>query len=389
MEIIYKNFDGLDITFQGAVPALLLDKLSKARSQAEAERREVLVEIGQDKKKVMVAETGARGGYRYRFDTGHDGEIWFIADNDNPENWNIRVSVKSLNLALHGYHAVKEKIYYMLEQMGAYGIDQMDDETGEVTNPPKAYISRVDYCFDLITDNFDININHIIAHGRTKKRPVGGIDYTVVGRTICTVLVGKMPFRQICIYDKTREIKERKKKFWFKIWDKNEKNIEKLNQKIIRTEIRAGKKELKSWNLRTFEDLENKITDVFLDILKNIKYVIPNNDKNPTRWPVSPFWIKIQKELKKELFDFFSNVEKGEIISDLRKNRQEALKKQIIGMIPSYAVTKGITDIDQLPRVLRDIENGLEDARKNERSKLSKQISRAKDKNHFLDENEN
>ncbi len=36
---------------------------------------------------------------------------------------------------------------------------------------------------------------------------------------------------------------------------------EEFNQKILRLEVRAGKKELKNWNLRTFDDFEEKIGD--------------------------------------------------------------------------------------------------------------------------------
>ena len=151
MQLIYNNFDGLDITFQGALPEKILNKLSSAKAQAQNEKRSVLMELGSENMSVMVAETGASGGYRYRFDTGMDGEVWFIAHSTNSEGYNIRVSAKSLALALHGYEGVKERILNRFKILEAMGQGRHDD-TGKVINTPLERISRFDYCFDFIMD---------------------------------------------------------------------------------------------------------------------------------------------------------------------------------------------------------------------------------------------
>ena len=94
MKLIYSNFDGLEVSFQGAFPHYILEQLEKGRIEAEKQKRDALVYLGFDKETpVKVGETGARGGYRYRFDTGHDRETWFVVRSTNPELWNIRVSV--------------------------------------------------------------------------------------------------------------------------------------------------------------------------------------------------------------------------------------------------------------------------------------------------------
>ena len=84
----------------------------------------------------MVAETGSRGGYRYRFDTGLDGETWFVAHSTNSKNWNIRVSVKSLALSLYGYEGVKERILNRLKALKAIGQSRKISGSEEVTNMP-------------------------------------------------------------------------------------------------------------------------------------------------------------------------------------------------------------------------------------------------------------
>lgn len=114
MQLIYHNFDGLDVSFQGAVPEPVLEQLREARNRAQEERRDVYAAIGPQNMPVMVAETGARGGYKYRFDTGLDGEIWFVAHSPGRDKWNLRASVKSLALALYGYEGVKSRLFERL-----------------------------------------------------------------------------------------------------------------------------------------------------------------------------------------------------------------------------------------------------------------------------------
>src|SRR6516225_8427740 len=117
IECLYVGFDGLDVAFQGSRPEAALAMLERARDEAQREMRPVLVRIGE--LDVHVAETGARGGYRYRFDTGEDGEIWFVKQDARVDKWNIRVSVKSFSLMLHGYAAVHDRLYRRLQAMGA------------------------------------------------------------------------------------------------------------------------------------------------------------------------------------------------------------------------------------------------------------------------------
>ncbi len=66
MDLIYQNFDGLDVTFQGIVPEYILDALENGRQEAERSRNPVLIKLGKDQIPVHVAETGMRGGYVWR-----------------------------------------------------------------------------------------------------------------------------------------------------------------------------------------------------------------------------------------------------------------------------------------------------------------------------------
>jgi hypothetical protein len=386
MDLIYQNFDGLDVSFQGAVPEQILQELEMARQQAERNRSPVTVRLGNDETPVVVAESGMRGGYRYRFDTGLDGETWCIANSNDPSQWNIRVSVKSLSLALYGYKGAKERIYAMLEKLEAKGSGETNAKTGEIYEFPKEAISRVDYCFDFKSSDFLINPDYLIAHSRCKKNYFYPQQIVSTGRRITYSRIGSMPNRQIVLYDKILEIQEKNKPFWWQIWNLKK---EEFNQKIWRIEVRAGKKELKNWNLRSFDDFEEKIGDVILAILNEIKYVSPNlNDTNQARWPLSPFWAEAQKAAKNALLEYISHAKRNPVIEEYKNALINRYKNQMAGMLPAYAAITGKADATQIPGVLEALYGEFSENAQKNKSQIDKKIKKAKNKFVFLDKSE-
>lgn len=387
MELIYSNFDGLEISFQGAFPETILKQLERGRNEAEQNRRNSLVYLGVKEIPVQVAETGARGGFRYRFDTGLDRETWFVARSTNPEQWNIRVSVKSMALALHGYSGVKDNIIQTLIDLGAYGYDKINDITGEIDDFPKERISRFDVCFDFVTEDFIPDPNHLITHNRTKRKLLfsnnkeGELIFS--GNNLIYLRIGSMPNRQLVFYNKIKEIAELNKIYWYKVWNINKKEF---NKKIWRIEARAGKKELNKWNLRTFKDFEKKAGDVIISILEENRYVIPNKDKNRSRWPLAPFWKTAIKNANQNFDNYISKAKREEIVIATRKELQERYKKHLMGMAAPLSVALGHEDIDQIPGVLDGVKQDLEDIRKNQSHILKKKMKKAQDRLVFLDE---
>lgn len=102
LRLLHKGFDGLDAAFRGALQPADIDILEAARTQAETENRQVLVKIGPGEVPMHVAGSGAPGGYRYRCDTGFMGATLFFKRGQSRGDWNIRISVKSLPLAIFG-----------------------------------------------------------------------------------------------------------------------------------------------------------------------------------------------------------------------------------------------------------------------------------------------
>lgn len=350
-ELIYNNFDGLDVTFQGVLPQSVLTVLEAAKTQAQEERREVLIEIGQANIPVMVAETGAQGGYRYRFKAGGaDGETWFAMHTDKKDQWGIRVSVSSLALALHGYRAVKERLIARLIEFGAIRMQT-------VAGHPIERIGRFDYCFDFIMDqNFEPCPTDFIAHRRCKKQswgrmetaienPIENLEENSVQNTIAcyvgttgdrteTITIGMINGRQVTLYNKSRETKAHDKAYWWDIWNKDK---EVYKNRVWRIEVRMGKRELRKWGVRTFADFEAKAGDVVVDILSSIRYTFPSNDTNRSRQPSAPFWQSAIVAAEDVLAPYRSHAKRENIIAgmkqDIVNNRRNHIQGAMIGLI--------------------------------------------------------
>lgn len=135
------------------------------------------------------------------------------------------------------------------------------------------------------------NIENTRAH-RIDDTSEEYMEFIQRSRNIETVQVGKMPGRSVTIYDKTKEILAHKKNYWWDIWGINKTQFDKS---VWRVELRAGKKELNTWNLKNFGDFEEKAYDILSHIANSTRYVTPNpSDTNKARWKNAEFWDDMQ-----------------------------------------------------------------------------------------------
>lgn len=374
MKLIYQGFDGLDVSFQGIFPEEIRYQLKVAKDKAYETRKEVKALLGEKEIPVLVQPSGARG-YQFIFDTGIDREIWWLADNNKSDRWNIRTSVKSFSLALYGYKGVKANILSFLDDMGARGANK-DFSLLE-------RVSRFDYCFDFISNNFSINPKCICAHSNMKRDFIGGNRLITKNKDIETVMIGKMPNRQLEIYNKLKEIIIKRKEYWFDLWGIDKEKLN--NNKIWRFEIRAGKEELNSWNLKRFSDFEEKAGDVLFDIADSIRYVKPNyKDKNKARWKNKEFWDLILKELKTNLFNYSSNSERNKLIPVFKHEKEQEYLKLITNLIAPYMAIKNYS-FDELALGLTDIERYIAQQFHDFPDIQENKIKDAKDRFVFLD----
>mgnify|MGYP001245174788 CR=1 FL=1 len=391
MKLIYNNFDGLDISFQGAFPMPLLNQLAEAKDQALLENNSVYREIGANKTPIMVAETGSKGGYRYRFDTGKEGETWFVKHSNYLDKWNIRVSVSSLSLALYGYEGVKERLKSRLKEWGAKGEPRIDQATNKRLNAPLERISRLDYCFDFITDSaFEPIPSRFVAHKNVKKHVYGNggsIEkyHSLNGEKVNTVRLGEMPGRQVVLYNKTKEIIASGKKYWWDLWGVDPKPFKGGFKAIWRVEVRAGKDELNKWDLRRFKDFEEKAGDIIAALLKAMRYTNPlKDDLNRSRWPDHPIWQISLKTAFKALEPYSSNAIREDVLRGLKADAIEGYKERTIGNLIGLNTLKG-HDISEIADTLFSIENSIRELSISEPDQLYRKVQKLEERARFLE----
>jgi predicted GIY-YIG superfamily endonuclease len=386
MKKIYQNFDGLDVTFQCAIPRAILQKLYAAQQEAKAERKGVLIELGKSKTQLEVAESGMKGGFAYRFSLPPEGMVWAIGDSDHAERWNVKVSAGSLMLALNGYEQTKNKILEFL-------ITELNAIPPQNRNIPLERISRFDFCVDFILeDDFIPDPKCFLTHNRSKRRYQGKIanisaeDFIFIdqGRNIQTITIGKMPNRQITIYNKRKEITVSQKSYWWKFWGINPN---KMKSNIWRVEARAGKKELNKWNLRRFSEFEAKAGDVIISMLRDYRYVTPNeNDKNRGRWPMQPFWAECISSARDYLDEYICNAERKEIMDGIKEDILKRYKAHLNGVLTSYTAAQG-RDISEIPGVLDGVRSDVLGAVRLNPEKFRKNYQKSEKKFQYLHEN--
>lgn len=332
IEPIYQGFDGLDVSFQGRIPEALCFELEAAKAMAAASRRDILCEWRGVS--FHVAESGAKGGYAYRVDTGPEGATWFFSRNQKSDGWNIRVSCKSAWLATKGFGRVRTEMYDFLEAIGA-------DVTG-------AAIARVDYAVDIVgrdLPGFVLDPTMFVMHSHTSRADhAEDIDIHGVSGKYTSVTVGKMPGRQVIVYDKTREVAARQKHEWPIIWNsgllKQGREPLRNGERVYRVELRAGKSHLKDrWGIVSWADLDDKLGDLFTLALADIRYCEPVlGDTNRARWPVHPLWAAVSGAVSGDLFEMASGAVPGVVKEVRRKALAQAMSAMIVGLLATWSL---------------------------------------------------
>lgn len=380
MEILYSGFDTLDFSVKGALPAKVLDQLEVAKAEAEKRKGVVLINAGPENVTIHVHESGLRGGFTFRISTGPTGEIAGIKNSTDPDQWNFTVSIRAAGLATKGWRKARQDAWNLLKGLGATVTDHS--------------VRRVDYAIDVRIPVWDLRLESFVAHPRSTVRPHWGKKETrdadefapqivTTGRRLSTVTVGKMPGRQIIVYDKKTAAIEKRELFWFDLWELPRKLP---NLEIARVELRAGKSELKDkWQIRTFQDLENAVGDVFERLTFDIRYLAPDqSDSNVSRQRYDPLWELIRNHLAHNLLELRSGLTPDQVKQQKRMEAVRTHEDLILGNAASLAVAKGISESEaaaQLPLALKEL---CENALSSEDGKFYKSMKKASDRVHFL-----
>ncbi|MDG4720067.1 MULTISPECIES: hypothetical protein [Thalassospira] len=339
-ELLYAGFDTLEVSFQGALKSESLEVLRNAKDEAAKTREDQLIEIGPAKVDGHVPAHGMTGGYAFVFDTGFMGEQWTFMDSEDTSRWNIAVKVRAANLAAHSYQEIKARIQQRLTDMGCIALQES--------------IRRADFAMDfLMPEGFELNQDQVVAHSHSKVSSHWGEKNadsekqnhpsTVFrGRKLESITIGKMPGRQVIIYNKRKAAIEKQTPFWFKVWDIDPKDTSKH---VWRVEFRAGKKELKDkYNLRSFKDFEDSIGDVFCNTAEKVRYIDNGNVvSNISRAQQHPLWLAVTNTLERNLFEYRSGLLPGQLRDLIREHQEQVYWQQIQGNLAGLAVVEGLT----------------------------------------------
>jgi hypothetical protein len=379
IEVLYRGFDGLDVAFQGALPRDLVAMLEDAKSQAQEQRQPVLLKF--NTVRFHVAETGAPNGYAFRCDTGPDGAVWFFKRGMSRADWNIRVSVKSMALALYGLGGVRARLAHFLRCVDA--------------NAGSESIGRVDYAVDVLAPGFELAPERFVMHSHTNfKGHPDPEEFHVGGKPgrYSSVTVGGMPRRQVIVYDKRGEVIQKQKVHWWEIWNsarrtegRPELDPADRSSRVWRVELRAGKEHLKEgWAIRTWADLDSKIGDLFRAAVASVRYAEPSRDGNRSRWPNHPVWDVVGDVLAGDLLEMTTGVDPNRVKIVIRKHLRERLMKQIVGTSASLSVALGMDAEarDGLPDALKST---LENFMRIEAAAFDEKLSRAAERYCFID----
>jgi hypothetical protein len=326
-----------------------------------------------------VQASGLSGGYAFRGHTGPLGEILAFKANTDTNGWNAFASIRASALAAYGYHEARANLWRRLPEMG-FAI------SGHSVN-------RIDFAMDFATGPFELNLGCFVAHPRTKVTPHwGSVEHSVDrnrpsavcrGRRLESVTIGKMPGRQSIVYDKRRQAIEQRKLFWFEVWGVAREDS---TQEIWRIELRAGKKELKDrWQIRTFDDVDRTIGDVFHSALGDVRYVLPNQtDSNVTRQSLHPIWIAAFETVENGLLDFRSGVLPSRIREIERQIAIDNYERLVLGNLAGLAAATGMTDEGIEAELVMHTRSLIDRATNHRGGKLLKSVARARERLHFV-----
>ena len=210
----------------------------------------------------------------------------------------------------------------------------------------------MDLALDFLMPNFVLSEDSFVMGHRFARSKQGmvGEPYRQDGKSnrVTGVTVGKNPGRQIVIYDKRLQIMTvRDKMFWLDIWNRNlakaalpplDLSVPELSR-VWRIELRLYKNILKSkrYKVSSFGTLENKLSFMYRELLRDVRYVTPTNDSNRSRWPNHPVWDEVQSEITAELAAQHADMPIGRVLEIQRTEKTQMLTRQVAGCIVALA----------------------------------------------------
>ncbi|MEQ8829730.1 MAG: hypothetical protein RLW87_07965 [Alphaproteobacteria bacterium] len=375
MDIVHSGFDKLEVSFSGAVPLSVRLRLHEAKERAAASGMPEFIDL--NGVPVWVKDKGASGGYEFVFDTGPEGEMWAFKNDDDPEKWNFRCVVSAVRCAVDGWEGVRDRLR---GQLKAWRVRRPAGQR-------EASLARIDYAVDFMSDGFVPDPMRVVCHWKSdpcEREFTTTIDDVRWRRGVPTsVTIGKLPGRQVQIYDKTKEVAasqkvERQRELWGFCPVKG--------QRVWRVEVRAGKDLLTRAKIRTFEDAEERLGTLLGECLEKVRLVTDVDVSNISRAKTVPEWVEVRRIVSEAIPNADGAVDMSRVVEGRRADLGDVYRKQIIGCAVAYAHTTGRDAADFLKVMPGEIEADIKAAFATDRSALLDKFRRASARLKFTDD---
>ncbi|UWQ21596.1 hypothetical protein [Jannaschia sp. W003] len=341
MDVLYSGFDGLDLALRfniGDDFAAYLD----AKQKEAAEARHDIGGMWADQW-FTVASSGGQGGYAFRLDTGPTGETWFLKRPHASDPWGVRVSAKSAALLAHGLGGWQRRMEAVARAFGAS------------MEPGTTSIGRVDVAVDILAPDFVLDDDAFVMHARTNRKAIKEIVQTN-GRSgrLTSVTVGKMPGRQVILYDKREEVTVKRKVEWHLAWNARRTALglppldlaDPAASRVWRVEVRAAKQHLKKqWHVTGWGDLHAMLSPIIGDAMDRVRYCAPSSDTNRARWPTHKLWTLARNTLLDHIVDQPPCLDPETIREETKAQKIELLMKQSLGCLTGVAALERVSAV--------------------------------------------
>lgn len=284
---LHRGLDRLEVSFRGLMPRRHQLALAEVKGAARAQGDDKPYPAEIDGLPVLVHATGGRGGYEWRFEINEPlGETWLVKEADNPVAHNLRVTVGSDSCARYGWSGLTRRL---IERLRGFGVTSH-----------AASVGRIDICTDFIAPGFVPDPELIHAHPRSRTQAVlrQGLDCMIEysGTRLTGLTIGKLPNRQMQLYDKSLEVRKTGKHHWFRLWGIDP---EELEHPVWRLEWRFGKDHLKrKWQTSSFGSIEDSLMPMLRTAMDQIFMEAPGQtDRNVTRRQRHPVWQAARTQL--------------------------------------------------------------------------------------------
>lgn len=339
VEIVHAGFDGLRVNVEALISPEVRSALNAAKEVALGLKSAVPVTI--NGMEFAVRHTGNRA---FSVHTGEFGAEFFLHDPEYKDciGPGVKMDFRAFFLATSGLEGAK---LYFQQAMAALQVS---------THQEHMMVSRVDFAVDVLAPSFVPDVDAVILPARTTKREFREADTSqrfFANTEVTGITCGHVSNRQLVIYDKRAEVLAKRKLGWLEIWNDTRAKAglppfdlsDRDQSKVWRFENRVGSKCLRRrWEIRSWDDLDAMIGDVFDESLGKMRYTEIQMDPNRSRWPDHKIWSQVRGKVGKSLAGYRSGVLPSTIKEINRAEHMRMTDQNITGNLIARAVASGV-----------------------------------------------